>query len=477
MSEAEGRRFHPPAKLTVDEIVAATGGTFLAGPRTGTWSLCTDSRAMADDAIFVALTGETHDGHAYAKDVVQTHRAGALVSARPEFLPLPGAGRRLPRWVQGPIIEVPDTLVALGQIARFHLLKTGPAVAAVTGSVGKTTTRTMLATILTGALGPGLSTDGNFNNRIGLPLTLLGLRPEHRWVVLEMGMSEPGEIRALAEIARPRVRVVTTVSEGHLQYFDSVHGIAAAKGELFEEARPGDICISPRGWFAELLPQPPGAIRVTFGFPGAGVYATDVEHAGLEGTRAVLQLNGDAQPVHINVPGHHQVDNAMAAAAAALHLGCSGTQIAEGLAHVELPGRRMRVEEIRGITIIDDAYNANPASVKAALETVRDVGRAGQLVVALGDMLELGDEAPRLHEEAGALAVDSGANLFVGTGPLMGYAVKRALELGLESVAVFDSEEAGRILRRRLKGGDVLLLKGSRGMRMEAVLDALRKGR
>ncbi|MCP4870638.1 MAG: UDP-N-acetylmuramoyl-tripeptide--D-alanyl-D-alanine ligase [Proteobacteria bacterium] len=476
MSGSEVGRFHPPAKLSVDEIIAATGGTFLAGPRTGTWSICTDSRAMADGAIFVALTGEIHDGHTYAKDVVQNHQGGALISTKPDFVPKPGGGLRLPHWVQGPIISVPDTLIALGQIARFHLMKTQPAVAAVTGSVGKTTTRTMLATILE-ALGPGLSTEGNFNNRIGVPLTLLSLKPEHRWVVLEMGMSEPGEIRALANIARPRVRVITTVSKGHLEFFDSVNGIAEAKGELFEEARPGDICVSPRGWFMEFLPQPPGAIRVTFGWPGAGVNAVDIEHAGLEGTRATLQLDGEAQPVTIPVLGRHQIHNAMAAAAAALHMGCNGTQIAEGLARVELPGRRMRVEEIRGITVIDDAYNANPASVKAALETIQDVGRAGRLVVALGDMLELGEEAPRLHEEAGAQAVASGANLFVGTGPLMGYAVKQALELGLESVAVFDSEEAGRILRRRLKQGDVLLVKGSRSMRMESVLDALRKGR
>jgi len=476
MSDSGVQRFHPPAKLTVDEMLAATGGTFLGGARDGWWTICTDSRAMSDDAVFVALQGETHDGHGYVKDVVKEHRAGALVSVAPDFVPKPGAGLRLPRWVAGPIIAVPDTLVALGQIARFHLLKTDPAVVAITGSVGKTTTRAMLSSIL-GALGPGLSTEGNFNNRIGLPLTLLHLLPEHRWVALEMGMSEPGEIRALAEIARPRVRVITTVSEGHLEFFTSVSGIAQAKGELFEVARPGDICISPRGWFAELLPQPPGAIRVTFGSSTSAVRATDVEHGGLDGTTAVLLLNGEIQPIKIRVPGRHQIDNAMAAAAAALHMGCNGTQIAEGLKNLELPGRRMRVETIRGITVIDDAYNANPASVKSALETVQDVGRAGRLVVALGDMLELGPEAQAMHEAVGALAVGSGVNLLVGTGPLMGYAVKKALELGLEAVAVLDSDEAGRILRRRLTSGDVLLVKGSRSMRMEAVLDALREGR
>lgn len=461
------RLFHPPGRLTVAEILAATGGELVQGPTTGDWSLCTDSREMADGALFVALEGEIHDGHKYVAAVCGGHRAGALISADVADL----------GPTNGPVVRVPDTLVALGDVAHAFLLKQGPSVAAVTGSVGKTTTRAMLGSILA-QVSPGLCTAGNFNNRIGLPLTLLGLRRTHRWAVLEMGMSEPGEIRTLAAIARPRVRVITWVSEGHLEFFDDVGGIADAKGELFEDARPGDVLVYPADeWFSARFPHPPGAIVVPFGGERGAVRATSVQDLGLRGTRATLSLYGDPVEVHVPLPGRHQLHDALAAAAAAVHMGATAEQIAAGLAAVEVPGRRMRVEEIAGVTVIDDAYNANPASVSAALAAVRSVPREGRLVVALGDMLELGPQAGELHAQAGAQAAEAGVDLLVGTGPLMARAVEAASGLGLDAICASDSVEAGALLADLLKPGDLLLLKGSRGMRMERVLDAVRESR
>ena len=471
MSGGGPGRFHPPARLTVPELLAATGGKLVAGPADGAWSICTDTRELTDDAVFVAIRGEVHDGHDWVPRALANHRTGAIVERAPERATLAAAA--------GPVIVVPDSLVALGDVARAHLLKTGPTVAAVTGSVGKTTTRAMLAAMME-QVAPGLVTEGNFNNRIGLPLTLLALTPEHRWAVLEMGMSEQGEIRALAAIARPHVRVITTVSEGHLEFFDDVEGIARAKGELFEDARPGDVLVSERGaWFGDLLPRPPGAHFVTFGGEGAAVQATDLQHLGLRGTRATLHFYGDPQDVFIPVPGRHQLHNAMAAAAAALHLGAKGPQIAAGLAKLELPGRRMRVDDVRGLTVVDDAYNANPASVRSALATVGALDRqpGTKLVAALGDMLELGPEAARLHAEVGEQAARAGVTLLIGAGPLMAHAVEAAKKVGVQAVAVADSDAAGGLLRGRLKAGDVLLVKGSRGMRMERVLELLAEER
>jgi len=459
-------RFHPPGRSTAAQLLAATGGELIRGPADGDWSLCTDSRLMEDGAVFVALRGEVHDGHAWVTRALDGRRAGALVEEVPPDLP---------DDVGGPVIRVPDTLVALGDVARAFLLRQSPAVAAITGSVGKTTTRAMLASILE-ELGPGLCTEGNFNNRIGVPLTLLQLRPEHRWAVLEMGMSEPGEIRLLADLARPRVRVITWVSEGHLEFFDSVAQIADAKGELFEAARPGDRLVLPhKAWFADRLPRPVGAIPVTFGHGGADVFALEVEELGIAGTRARLAVAGDEVTIELPLPGRHQLHNAMAAAAAALCMGAGPEQIVAGLRRVQLPGRRMRIETVGGVTVVDDAYNANPASVRAALETASALPREGRLVAALGDMLELGPQGPELHGEVGTTAAIQGFDLLIGTGPLMTHAVEAAAGFRCEAIAAEDADEAGRLLADRLAPGDLLLLKGSRGMRMERVIEALRR--
>ena len=460
-------RFHAPGRLDVASLLAATGGALVGGAGEGSWTLCTDSREMADGAIFVALRGENFDGHRFVESVLGSWRAGALVDEIPASL---SAAR-------GPIVQVADTLAAFGAAAGAFLRNSSPPVAAITGSVGKTTTRAMLAGILAGAA-PGLCTEGNFNNRIGLPITLLGLRPEHRWVVLEMGMSEPGEILELARIAEPSVRVITTVSAGHLEFFDSIEGIADAKGELFQEAGAGDTLVLPAGeWFTERLPRPAGADVLTF-TTGPGVDAdlrlVGWQDRGLEGSSARLDLAGTTVDVELPVAGFHQVHNALAAAGGALAMGASPDDVQRGLAQVELPGRRMRIERVGGVTIVDDAYNANPASVAAALATLETARAGARRVAVLGDMLELGPSAAELHAEVGRVAAHHGVGLLVGAGPLMAHAVTAAHAEGVEAVAVPDSEAAGRFLRESLKPDDVVLFKGSRGMKMEQAIEAIR---
>ncbi len=454
-------RFAPPASLLLSEVLAATGGELLGGVG-GPFTVCTDSRAAGPGTLFVALQGEVHDAHAFVGAALAAGSAALVSTVDPAWTPT------------APLIRVPDTLVALGQVGQAALLRQGPSVAAITGSVGKTSTRAMLSAILRQVV-PTLSTDGNFNNRVGLPLTLLQLRPEHRAVVLELGMSEPGEIRALAAICRPRVRVITRIAPVHLEFFDGVEGIADAKGELFEDARPGDVLVFPADEpTSARFPRPPGAVLVPVGADPdstAPVRPLEVESLGLLGTRALIQVHGERFEVQVPIPGRHQLQNALAAAAAAWALGARAPAIQAGLLAVDVPGRRMKVAERNGVLVVDDAYNASPASVAAVLETVARIPRQGRRVAALGDMLELGPTAPGLHADVGRAAAALGLDLLVGAGPLMEYAVRAASQAGMHAVSVPDSEAAGAFLAGFLEPGDLLLLKGSRGTKMEAALD------
>jgi len=465
-----GGRYSPPGQLSVAELLDATGGSLVAGSDEGEWSLCTDTRELGDGAVFVALIGEHHDGHGFVADALAAHACGALV-ARVRL-----AALQLPSGLRGPVIAVDDTLVAFGAAAAAFLARQAPRVAAITGSVGKTTTRAMLASILS-QQSDGLQTQGNFNNRIGLPLTLLSLREGQGWAVLEMGMSEPGELRMLARIALPHVRVITEVTAAHLEFFDSLEAIADAKGELFEEARAGDLLVMPAdNPLAERFPRPVGCPCVRFSLDpesDAQVRALHIEDLGRDGSRVRMSLHGEQLEALVPLAGRHQVHNALAAAAAAVAMGASADHVAAGLAAVQLPGRRMKFLEVGGVTVLDDAYNANPASVAAALATLASLPTSGQRVAALGDMLELGTTAGELHAEVGAQAAALGLDLLVGAGPLMEHAVAAARAAGIRAQAVVDSPAAGGVLLAALSPGDLLLLKGSRGMKMEAALEPL----
>ncbi|MCO4772660.1 MAG: UDP-N-acetylmuramoyl-tripeptide--D-alanyl-D-alanine ligase [Deltaproteobacteria bacterium] len=481
MSESgSSRRYHPPGRLTVQELVDATSGRLVREPSGhdlgSSWTLCTDTRELDTAAVFVALRGEVHDGHRFVNQALATGVVGALIDERSL-----AEGLVLPDKTAGPVIAVPDTLVAFGDASRALLENVGPVVAAVTGSVGKTTTRSMLASILRQA-SPGLESEGNFNNRIGVPLTVLRLDAHDRWAVLEMGMSEPGEIRELARFTEPRVRVITEVTAAHLEFFSGVEEIADAKGELFESALPGNTLIYPAdNPLSARFPKPPGARLVPFSMEphsGAPARVLSIDDRGPDGSDATLLLPAGTIDVHVPLPGVHQVHNALAAAAAATAMGASLDDVAAGLESVQVPGRRMKISRVGGATVLDDAYNANPASVEAGLRTLAAFPTSlpnGRRVAAIGDMLELGPTGPALHAEVGRLAASLGIELLVATGPLMRSAAKAigAGTLDTRSVAVDDADAAGKLLAGWLREGDVLLLKGSRGMRMEGVLEHL----
>jgi UDP-N-acetylmuramoyl-tripeptide--D-alanyl-D-alanine ligase len=454
--------------FTVREIADAVGGTVTGETDARVLGVSTDSRSVEEGELFVPLRGERFDGHQYV--------AAALARGVKVFLAEQG-GYDLASLPSGTsCITVADTLRALGDLAAFHRNRFSLPVVAVTGSNGKTTTKEMLAAILA-CRGEGLKTAGNLNNLIGLPRMVFQLSETHQWAVLEMGMSEPGEIDRLAEIARPDVGVITNVAPAHLQSMRNVAAVAAAKGELFLRLCPGSTAVfnADDPLVAE-LPTPPGVRRISFGLGEAEVRAQKIESLGRAGQSFVLILPSGMVPVKMKVFGRHNVQNALAAAAVAHLLGLGPDDIRQGLESFSPVEKRFSPEEYNGILLIDDSYNANPASMRAALTTVASLTGAGRGIAVLGDMLELGESSPAAHEEIGRLAASCVARLYL-LGDMAESVARGAVTGGLPAESIVLAQSHAEILddlTGAMKPGDCILVKGSRGMRMEKVAEGIR---
>ncbi|MDK2847525.1 MAG: UDP-N-acetylmuramoyl-tripeptide--D-alanyl-D-alanine ligase [Desulfuromonadales bacterium] len=451
-------------RLDVNQIAAITGGTLIPervdGMVTG---VSTDSRSLRSGDLFVPLRGPRFDGHDF---LVQAIRGGAAACLSEEVI----AGLSVP------VIRVADTLRALGDLAGALRQDFDGPVVAVTGSSGKTTTKEMLAAILA-SRGPGLKTEGNFNNLIGLPHTLFRLDPGHAWAVLELGMSARGEIARLAEISRPDIGIVTNVGPAHLQNLQNLEGVARAKGELFAALPAGGTAIingdDPR---VLQLPVANGVRRLIFGCgPNAEVRAEDVAVEG-QGMRFRLALPDGSRPVLLKIPGRYNVHNALAAAAAACALKVDGAQIVEGLERFRSCAGRMQIMELAsGATLLEDFYNANPLAVKAALLALDELPGSGRRIAVLGDMLELGEAASDMHRQTG-LHASKCVDLLIVLGERAEDTAVGARQGGMppQSVWVVKSHgEAVRLLGDLLRPGDRVLVKGSRGMTMEKICNAL----
>lgn len=449
----------------IPHIARIAGGKVVPVAARGTVTgVSTDSRTVQAGDLFIPLRGPRFNGHDF---LAQAAQRGASACLSEEVI----AGFPVP------VIRVDDTLAALGALATAARRDFSGPVVAVTGSSGKTTTKEMLAVILS-LTGAGLKTEGNFNNLIGLPLTLLRLVAEHRWAVLEMGMSARGEIARLAEIASPQVGIVTNIGEAHLETLHGLDGVARAKGELFA-ALPGDgtAIINVDDPRVAGLPVANGARRLLFGYDAAA--EVRAEEVRIENDRLFfrLVLPQGSWPVSLFLAGRHNVHNALAAAAAASALGIEGDLIAQGLeAFRPLRGRMERVELPEGVLLLEDSYNANPLSVTAALTTLDESAPAGRRVAVLGDMLELGDTSAGLHRQIG-LTASRRADYLVLLGEMAEEVASGAFHGGMAAQRVrivASHEEATSVLHQLLQPGDRVLVKGSRGMRMEKVADALR---
>lgn len=432
-------------------IAAATRGTLLrdgpAGP------VLTDSRRLTAGSWFVALHGDRFDGHSFLPHAAAAGCAGAIVS------------RPVDGW-QGGLVLVPDTLVALQDLARSVRAGFQGPVVGITGSAGKTSTRVMIVEVLR-ALGRVHHTEGNLNNHIGVPLTLLATPPDADVIVLELGMNHPGEIALLQDIGQPDVRVITNVGAAHVEGCGSIEGVARAKQELFDGARPGDVCCvntdDPR---IAAMDIPDGARVLRYGRgPDNDVRLTDVSiDAATLQTRLRLEAPGGTIRATLDVPGAHLAINAAAAVAVASALHVPADTLGAALGRFQPEGMRNRIERIGGALVIDDAYNANPVSMQAALHTLAALG--GTRIAVLGDMLELGASEAEAHRDVLHEALRLGIDRILVTGPRISAAAGAGIE-------VYPDVE-GIVAALAPEPGTTVLVKGSRGSRMERVIDGLR---
>lgn len=464
--------WHPTQDMsfTLAELARATGGRLVDAPDPEVVldRLVTDSRQAGAGALFVALVGEAMDGHEFIP-VAAEAGASALLC------------REAPAGITTPRVLVPDTREALVGFSRERLATNHVKVVGVTGSAGKTTTKEMIAAVLEQGMHV-LKTEGNLNTYTGLPMALAGLEPSHRVFVAEYGMSALGEIAFLARMAPPDIAVVLNVGMAHVGMLGSIEQVAVAKRELVEALAADGIALlnadDPR--VAAMAPAVQGSVRY-FGVaegetppPGVDFYASEVRIGGLGGTTFTLNVPGDSIEVTLAVPGAHTVSNAVAAAAAGHLLGVPLNRAAAALAAFRPVGGRMNVRPGRqGSMVIDDAYNASPGSMEASLQVLgSEPGR--YRIAVLGDMLELGDEAPGAHRRVGAAAAGA-ADLLVVLGEYAGDVVDGAREAGMavdRAMTVAGVDEAVRLVEARLAGA-LVLVKGSRGMELDRVVDRL----
>ncbi len=453
------------APFTVQDIVRATQGALVAGdlgiPVTG---VSIDSRTLDVGEAFFAIRGHRLDGHGFLADAAARGAACLVVHALPDDIP-----------ANVPLVLVEETTRALGRLAAWHRGRFAIPVIAITGSNGKTTTKELAAGVLA-TRWRVLKPERSFNNQWGLPLTLLQLGPDHQAAVLEIGSNAPGEVAALAALAAPSVAVVTTVAAVHTEFLGSLEGVREEKAGLVRAlGADGVAVLNADDARVAGMARDTRARIVTYGRAAtAHVRALDDVVDDEAGLRFTLESGGERQAVTLALAGRHNVTNALAAAAAGVALGLPLADVVRGLAAVGSLAGRCVWRQAGAVTLLDDTYNASPGSVRAALDTLAAHRRGRRAVVVLGDMLELGAITDDAHREVGRLVAALPADEFVGVGRAMQAAVEAARDAGLaEARHLTTFEDTVAHLLKRLTAGDVVLVKGSRGMRMERVVDAL----
>jgi UDP-N-acetylmuramoyl-tripeptide--D-alanyl-D-alanine ligase len=462
--------------LTGADIAAVTGGRVIAGDpatRIDRWSI--DSRAIARGDLFVAIRGERFDGHDFVAAALAAGAAGVVVAAGGAVPPVAGQAGPAPL-----VIQVADTTRALQDAARDVRRRSGATVIAITGSAGKTTTKEMTAEVLS-AKYTVFRNRGNLNNHIGLPLSLLELRTRPDVAVVELGMNHAGEIRTLVGIAEPEVRVWTNVGDAHMGFFASGDAIADAKAEVLEAARPTDLLVANAD--DERIRARVAAFTgrtLTFGLSAeADVRASGVEHRGLDGMAAIVTTPRGAVRMETALLGSGNLLNLLAATAIATDMGVPLSDVAERARQMRPAAHRGELLRLPGgVTLVDDSYNSSPSALERALETIKEATGSARKIAVLGEMLELGAHAPRLHAQAGRAAAGSGLDLLVAIGGAGAQALAlAATNAGMAPAAVIyvpASGEAAEIVARRVRAGDLVLVKGSRGIRTDLVVDRLK---
>jgi UDP-N-acetylmuramoyl-tripeptide--D-alanyl-D-alanine ligase len=449
------------------------GGSLRGDPDVEIGEVVSDSRAVQPGDLFVALRGPNFDGHDFLPAVMAGGAVGAIVDRRV------GDAERGPLPTRDGLIDVDDTLKALQDLAHAVRVEARSRVIAITGSAGKTTTKEAIAEFLAARFRV-VKNKGNLNNHIGLPLSLMQLRTRPDVAVMELGMNHAGEISTLVAIADPDVRVWTNVGDAHLGFFASAEAIADAKAEILEGADAGDLLVCNADDPRVMVRSRAFAGRtISFGTAaGATVRARDVEDRGIAGMRARVTTPAGEALVETPLLGRGNLANVLAAAAVAVDAGVSLDRIVSAAANLRPADRRGAVHRLRGgVTVIDDSYNSSPAALQQALDVVAHERGVARKVAVLGEMLELGDHALRLHRESGRAAAAAGVDLLfaVGGAPAQALA-EAAVDAGMPSASVTWIDKSGaaaHAVAAAVRGGDLVLVKGSRGTRTELVVDRL----
>lgn len=446
------------------ELLNATSGHKFRG-------VSIDSRTLNPGDLFLCIRGERFDGHDYIAQAASAGAAGIVLSD-PEILSQPREDRNRP---DGPfIVKVPDTLTALQELAKAYRARFPVRLVGVTGTNGKSTTKEMIASI-TSTQFRTLKTQGNLNNHIGLPLSLLGLQADHQVAVLEMGMSGRGEIRRLAQIAEPEIGVITNISEAHLVQLKNVKNAQKAKGELFQSLKQeGTAIVNADDPLVLELARSLRSKVVSFGIDNpADIQATGIRQKDNEGFAVTVSLFEKTFPLHLPLLGYCNIYNALAAIAAASVLGLRPDQMAKGLESCSGLSQRGEIIRRGSMTLINDAYNANPGSMREALRILANYRAEGKKFFIIGDMLELDEFSEAAHIAVGEAIAQEPVDFLIAVGELSRLAAKAATDGGMPANrvrAVGSQREAAEFLSERAGPGDVLLFKGSRGSKMELAL-------
>lgn len=456
--------------FSVDRAADVMAGQVLRRGATRFHGVSIDSRKVAEGQAFFAIAGDRFDGHAFVRAAAEAGAALLVVHRQPHG-DLPG---------DAAVVMVDDTRIALADLARAWRLTVNPKVLAITGSVGKTTTKELCRSVLL-RCGPTHATPGNFNNDIGLPLTLLSMPADTAYLVAEMGMNAPGEISTLTRIAAPDVGLITRIAPAHLEGLGSIEAVAAAKAELIDEMPDHAVAVLPGD--EPLLSPWTGRLAAhrlrTFGAdPGVTVRLLRRQGEGANGSRLALETEGGRLEVLLPLPGAHNALNAAAAAAATRALGADLERIVDGLSAPPELGHRSRLTRVGTWRLLDDCYNANPTSMNAALDTVVELSRDDPKVALLGKMAELGPTEEALHRQVGAHAAVLGLDLLLTVGPLGRCIAEGAAKAGAPAhtvVAVDTPRQAARKLQQRAPNRAWILVKASRAARLERVVEILQQ--
>jgi len=458
-------------QVSVKDVINAVDGVLFGCPSTDTLPFpCTDSRSIAQGEFFIPIRGEKFDGHNFIKAAFERGASGAMVDTLCQDTENKYPGM----W----FIRVEDTTEAFLKLANLLRRSANVKTVGITGSNGKTTTKDMCAAILA-RRGRVLKTKGNFNNLIGLPITLSALEEQDEFAVVELGMNKPGEIARLAKASDPDIGVITNVNSSHIEFFESLDGIAEAKAELIDNVRCDVPLVLNRDdpYFSFMLGKARGRV-ISFGCSkDANIRAENIVWDSPEGLRFKLLIDGSSVDCFVPVQGRHNVYNALAAACAASIMGASLDDIAKGLQDVSLSPMRSQLLRREGYTIYLDAYNANPASTEAAVSYIQGMGKRGRSIVVLGDMLELGKAALKEHKKIADMVLHGTSSVFITYGSIYEKIYSqtkccyagRALYLHCET-----HEEIQGVLNENIREGDWVLIKGSRGMKMERVAESLK---